>query len=102
MYFNFFSFIFFSYVVFLLGLLGFFFVQKNLILFLILIEILYLAINLNFIFSSFFMDDSLGYIFTLFSIALAGSEISIGLALLIIFYRIQNLNLLNSFFTLKS
>jgi NADH:ubiquinone oxidoreductase subunit K len=100
--FNIIFFVFFSYIIFLFGLLGFFFVQKNLILFLILIEILYLAINLNFIFSAFFLDDLIGYVFTLFLIALAGSEISIGLALIIIFYRIQNLNLLNSFFNLKS
>ena len=91
-----------SYELVFLGLLGLLVYKKNLILILISLEVLFLGININFILSALFLDDIIGYIFNLFILSVAGSEISIGLALTIVLYRIRgnifsdNLNILKS------
>lgn len=60
-----------------------------------------LAINFNFIIFSIILKDILGQVFTLFIITLAGAEASIGLAILIIFYRIRGIITVNFVNALK-
>jgi len=54
------------------------------------IELMLLAINLNFIIFSIYLDDLAGYIFVLFILTIAAAESAIGLAILTIYYRLKN------------
>ena len=53
------------------------------------IELLLLSINLNFLYFSFFLDDIIGQIFSLVILSIAASESAIGLAILILFFKIS-------------
>jgi NADH-quinone oxidoreductase subunit K len=54
------------------------------------IELLLLSANLNFLIFSIYLDDYYGQIFSLFILTIAASEASVGLALLILLYRMKN------------
>lgn len=54
------------------------------------IEIILLAINLNFVIFSIYLDDLIGYVFVLFIITIAAAESAIGLAILTIYYQLRN------------
>jgi NADH:ubiquinone oxidoreductase subunit K len=84
-----FIFILFSTFLFLIGILGLFLTRKNAIMILICLELLILAVNINFIVGSIFLDDLFGIIYSLINLTSAASESAIGLALLILFYRIK-------------
>lgn len=53
------------------------------------IELMLLSINLNFIVSSLLLDDSSGLVFSLIILSLAASESALGLALLIVYFRLR-------------
>ena len=76
-------------VLFLIGILGFVFNRKNIILMLISIEIMLLSITSLILLSSLNYDDILGQIFSIYIIAIAGAESAIGLGLLVAFYRVR-------------
>lgn len=90
-----------SLIIFFCGILGIFITRKNIIIILISIELMLLAINFNFVIFSIILKDILGQVFTLFIITLAGAEASIGLAILIIFYRIRGIITVNFVNALK-
>jgi NADH-quinone oxidoreductase subunit K len=71
----------------ILGIMGLFAWKKNLIYIIISIEIIFLSANLGFILASIQIDDVVGYVYAMFILALAGIEVSIGLALIILVYR---------------
>ena len=77
----------FSSSLFLLGLWGIFLNRKNIIVMLMSIELMLLAVNCNFLIFSMYLDDVLGQLFSLFILTVAAAESSIGLALLVIYYR---------------
>jgi len=78
-------------IIFFLGIFGIVFnYNKNIIITLISIELSLLAINLNFIFSSLFLNDIVGLIFTLFILTVAAAEAAIGLAILVLFFRVRS------------
>ena len=79
----------FSTSLFLIGILGLFLTKKNAIMILICLELLILAVNINFIVGSIFLDDLLGIVYSLINLTSAASESALGLALLILFYRIK-------------
>jgi NADH-quinone oxidoreductase subunit K len=54
------------------------------------IELMLLAINLNFIIFSIYLDDLAGYVFVLFILTIAAAESAVGLAILKIYYRLKN------------
>lgn len=54
------------------------------------LEIMLLAVNLNFIVFSVYLDDVVGQIFVLFILTIAATESAIGLALLTIYYKLKN------------
>jgi NADH:ubiquinone oxidoreductase subunit K len=60
-----------------------------------------LSINFNFIIFSVYLNDIYGQIFTLFILTLAGAEASLGLAILIIFYRVRGIISMNFLNILK-
>ena len=76
-------------VLFLLGLSGIFLNRKNIIILLMSIELMLLSINFNFIIFSVFLDDILGQLFALLVLNVAAAESAIGLAILVIYYRVR-------------
>jgi len=87
-----------STILFIIGLLGIFLLKRNLIIILMCIELVLLAINFNFIIFSVYLDDIIGQLFTLLILTVAAAESSIGLAILVMYYRkkgIISINLMN-------
>ncbi len=83
-----------SSIIFIIGILGIFLARKNIILVLICIEVMLIALNIFFVFFSIYLDDILGYFFSFFILTLAAAESAIGLAILIVFYRLnQSINI---------
>lgn len=80
-----------SFILFLIGVLGIFLNQKNILLMLMSIEIMFLVISFIWIFSSIYLDDIIGQIFALLILTVAAAESSIGLAILVVYYRIRNI-----------
>ena len=76
-------------VLFLLGPSGIFLNRKNIIILLMSIELMLLSINFNFIIFSVFLDDILGQLFALLVLTVAAAESAIGLAILVIYYRVR-------------
>ena len=87
---------------FIIGLLGLVLNRKNFLIVIISIELLLLAINLNFIVFSVFLDDLVGQIFVIFILTIAATESAIGLAILILYYKINNKISIDSVKTKKS
>lgn len=75
---------------FILGLLGLVLNRKNVLMSIVSLELMLLAVNLNFIFFSIYLDDILGQVFVVFVLTIAAAESAIGLAILSAFYRLQN------------
>jgi len=75
---------------FLIGVLGLVLNRKNILITLMSIELMLLAINLNFVIFSIYLDDIAGYVFVLFILTIAAAESAIGLAILTIYYRLKN------------
>jgi NADH:ubiquinone oxidoreductase subunit K len=78
-----------SMILFLLGIWGIFFNRKNILIMLMSIELMLLAVNLNFLLFSVYLDDLLGQLFALLILTVAAAESAIGLALLVVYYRIR-------------
>lgn len=88
-----------SLFLFLIGVLGIFLIKKNIIIILMSIELMLLAININFIIFSAYLDDITGQVFALFILTIAAAESAIGLAILVVYYRIKgiiSINFINS------
>ena len=77
-----------STALFFIGMYGLF-TRRNIITMLMSIELMLLAVNLNFIIFSVFLDDILGQVFALFVLTVAAAESAIGLAILVVYYRIR-------------
>jgi NADH-quinone oxidoreductase subunit K len=88
-------------LLFLSGVLGILLNRRNILIVLMCIEIILLSVNLNFIVFSVYLDDSVGQVFSLFVLTIAAAESAIGLAILILYYRIRNKILINEIATLK-
>ena len=74
-------------VLFTIGVLGIFLNRKNVIVILMSIELILLAVNLNFVAFSAFLGDLVGQIFALFILTVAAAEAAIGLAILVVYFR---------------
>ncbi|MBF0281398.1 MAG: NADH-quinone oxidoreductase subunit NuoK [Zetaproteobacteria bacterium] len=70
-----------------LGVIGLFLNRKNVINILMCIELILLAVNINFVAFSHFLNDLSGQIFVFFVLTVAASEVAVGLAILVAFYR---------------
>lgn len=78
-----------SMILFLLGIWGIFLNRKNIIVMLMSIELMLLAVNLNFLLFSVYLDDLIGQLFALLILTVAAAESAIGLALLVVYYRVR-------------
>ena len=74
-------------IIFTIGVVGIFLNRKNIIVILMSIELILLAVNINFVSFSYFLGDLKGQIFSLFVLTVAAAEAAIGLAILVCFFR---------------
>ncbi len=74
-------------VLFTLGIFGIFLNRKNVIIILMSIELILLAVNINFVAFSAFLHDLVGQIFAMFVLTVAAAEAAIGLAILLVYFR---------------
>ncbi|MFP4312818.1 MAG: NADH-quinone oxidoreductase subunit NuoK [Alphaproteobacteria bacterium] len=72
---------------FTIGVFGIFLNRKNVIVILMSIELMLLAVNINFVAFSAYLHDLTGQIFTMFILTVAAAEAAIGLAILVVFFR---------------
>jgi NADH-quinone oxidoreductase subunit K len=79
----------FSFCLFFLGLSGIIFNRRNILIILMSIELMLLAVNFNFIIYSVFLDDIMGQVFALYVLTVAAAESAIGLAILVVYYRVR-------------
>jgi NADH-quinone oxidoreductase subunit K len=75
-----------STILFSIGLSGIFLNRKSVITILMSIELMLLAVNINFVAFSSFLHDMVGQIFAIFVLTVAGAEAAIGLAILVIYF----------------
>src|SRR5881227_1984184 len=74
-------------ILFTLGVFGIFLNRKNVIVILMSIELILLAVNINFVAFSSFLNDIVGQVFALFILTVAAAEAAIGLAILVVYFR---------------
>ena len=74
-------------ILFATGVFGIFLNRKNVIVILMSVELLLLAVNINFVAFSVHLGDMVGQVFTLFILTVAAAEAAIGLAILVVFFR---------------
>jgi|TARA_B100000749_G_scaffold228196_1_gene184150 NADH-quinone oxidoreductase subunit K len=74
-------------IIFTIGLVGIFLNRKNIIIILMCIELILLAVNINLVSFSIFINDLTGQIFALFILTVAAAEAAIGLAIIVVYYR---------------
>jgi len=78
-----------TFVLLIIGIIGIIFNYKNIIMTLISIELCLLSINLNFIFYALLINDIIGILVALIVLTIAAAEAAIGLAILVLFYRVR-------------
>ena len=74
-------------IVFTIGVVGIFLNRKNIIIILMSVELILLAVNINFVAFSAFLGDLVGQVFALFVLTVAAAEAAVGLAILVTFHR---------------
>ena len=74
-------------ILFTIGVFGIFLNRKNVIIILMSIELMLLAVNINFVAFSAFLNDLMGQVFALFVLTVAAAEAAIGLAILVVYFR---------------
>lgn len=74
-------------ILFVIGIFGVFLNKKNIIIILMSIELMLLAVNINFVAFSSYLNDIMGQIFSLLILTVAAAEAAIGLAILVIYFR---------------
>ena len=74
-------------ILFALSIAGIFINRKNVIILLMCVELMLLAVNMNFIAFSHFLGDATGQVFVFFILTVAAAEAAIGLAILVVLFR---------------
>jgi NADH-quinone oxidoreductase subunit K len=74
-------------ILFTIGVFGIFINRKNVIVILMSVELILLSVNINLVAFSAFLGDLVGQVFALIVLTVAAAEASIGLAILVVFYR---------------
>ena len=74
-------------ILFSLSVAGIFINRKNIIILLMCIELMLLAVNMNFIAFSYYLGDTAGQVFVFFILTVAAAEAAIGLAILVVLFR---------------
>jgi len=84
-----------SLILFVISIFGIILLKRNLIVILMSLELCLLSVNFNFIISSVYLDDIVGQVFSLLILTVAAAESSIGLAILVRYYRKRGLISIN-------
>ena len=74
-------------ILFAIGIFGIFLNRKNIIVILMSVELMLLAVNINFVSFATALDDLVGQVFAMFVLTVAAAEAAIGLAILVIYFR---------------
>lgn len=74
-------------ILFTLGIFGIFLNRKNVIIILMSVELILLAVNINFVAFSTHLGNLLGQVFAMFVLTVAAAEAAIGLAILVVYFR---------------
>lgn len=90
-----------SSALFIIGMFGMFLSRKNLITILMALELLLLSANINFVIFSIYLDDMLGQINSLLILTIGATESAIGLAILMLFYRLRGSISVDTIYALK-
>ena len=90
-----------SAILLVIGVFGIFLNRKNVIIVLMSLELILAAVNINFVAFSVFLGDLVGQVFTMFILTIAAAEASIGLAILVCFYRLRSSILVDEANTMK-
>lgn len=74
-------------IIFTIGVIGIFLNRKNVIVLLMSVELILIAVNINLVAFSVYLQDIAGQVFTMFVLTVAAGEAAIGLAILVVFFR---------------
>jgi len=74
-------------IIFTIGIIGIFLNRKNVIIILMSIELILLAVNINLVTFSIYLQDLVGQVFTMFILTVAAAEAAVGLAIIVIYYK---------------
>lgn len=74
-------------ILFAIGIFGVFLNRKNIIIILMSVELMLLAVNINFIAFSMHLNNLIGQVFAMFVLTVAAAEAAIGLAILVVYFR---------------
>ncbi len=76
-------------IIFTIGVFGIFINRKNVIIILMSIELILLSVNINLVAFSAYLQDMVGQVFVMFVLTVAAAEVSIGLAILVVYNRLR-------------
>ena len=74
-------------IIFVIGVIGVFLNRKNIIIILMSIELILLAVNINLVSFSIYLQNLVGQVFTMFVLTVAAAEAAVGLAIIVIYYK---------------
>jgi len=74
-------------IIFTIGIIGIFLNRKNVIIILMSIELILLAVNINLVSLSIYLQNLVGQVFTMFILTVAAAEAAVGLAIIVIYYK---------------
>ena len=74
-------------IIFTVGIIGIFLNRKNVIIILMSIELILLAVNVNLVSFSIYLQNLVGQVFTMFILTVAAAEAAVGLAIIVIYYK---------------
>ena len=74
-------------IIFAIGIVGIFLNRKNVIIILMSIELILLAVNINLVSFSIYLQDLVGQVFTMFILTVAAAEAAVGLAIIVMYYK---------------
>ena len=74
-------------IIFVIGIVGIFLNRKNVIIILMSIELILLAVNINLVSFSIYLENLVGQIFTMFILTVAAAEAAVGLAIIVLYYK---------------
>lgn len=74
-------------ILFVFGIFGVFLNRKNVIIILMSVELMLLAVNINLVAFSAYLNDMVGQVFAMFVLTVAAAEAAIGLAILVVYFR---------------
>ena len=74
-------------IIFVIGIVGIFLNRKNVIIILMSIELILLAVNINLVSFSVYLQNLVGQVFTMFILTVAAAEAAVGLAIIVIYFK---------------